>query len=550
MPCYTIGVDFGSLSGRAVLVDTADGREIASAQLDYPHAIMDSHLPCGKKLPQDWALQHPQDYLDVLDHTLPLLTAEVDPQEIIGIGLDCTASTVLPVDADGTPLCFDAAFADNPHTYVKMWKHHGAQEQANRMTQLARVRKEEWLPYYGSIVNAEWYFPKLLETLEDAPEVYHAMAHYVEAVDWLVWQMTGTHTRSYGCLGYKSFYKDGAFPEKDFFRALKPAFENVAAEKVSGPIVALGACAGRLTEEAAKRYGLQAGIPVAAGNIDAQVCLPAAGVDGAGKLLAIIGTSTCHIVLGEKALPVPGMSGVVMDGVLPGLAAYEAGQSCVGDSFHWFERTCVSSAIRSEAAEKGISVQALLTEKAARLKPGQSGLIALDWWNGNRSVLADTDLTGVILGMTLQTAPEDIYRALIESTAYGARIILENYRDSGVPITAFYASGGVSQKNALAMQIYADVLKMPVHIADAAQGPALGSAIYAAVAAGIYADAAEGARRMGAKVARTYQPIPENAAVYEKLYQEYIQLHDYFGRGINPVMKTLKALKKGGNNYE
>ena len=550
MPQYTIGIDFGSLSGRAVLADVADGREIASAQLDYPHAIMDRRLPCGKELPQDWALQHPQDYLDVLDHVLPLLTAKVGPQDIIGIGLDCTASTVLPVDADGTPLCFDQAFAENPHAYVKMWKHHGAQEQANRMTQLAKSRREEWLPYYGSIVNAEWYFPKLLETLEDAPDVYHAMAHYVEAVDWLVWQLTGTHTRSYGCLGYKSFYKDGQFPEKAFFAALNPAFENVIAEKVSGPIAALGACAGKLTDEAAKRYGLKAGIPVAAGNIDAHVCLPAAGVDGAGKLLAIIGTSTCHIVLGEKALPVPGMSGVVMDGVLPGLAAYEAGQSCVGDSFHWFERTCVSSAIQNEAAEKRISVQALLTEKAAKLKPGQSGLVALDWWNGNRSVLADTDLTGVILGMTLQTAPEDIYRALIESTAYGARVIMDNYHESGVPVESFYASGGVSQKNELAMQIYADVLKMPVHIADAAQGPALGSAIYAAVAAGVYGDAAEGARRMGAKVARTYQPIPENAAVYEKLYQEYKQLHDYFGRGINPVMKTLKAIKKGGNTHE
>ncbi len=550
MPQYTIGIDFGSLSGRAVLVDVADGREMASAQLDYPHTIMDRQLPCGKTLPQDWALQHPQDYLDVLDHTLPLLTAGVDPEDIIGIGLDCTASTVLPVYTDGTPLCFDEKFAGNPHAYVKMWKHHGAQEQASRMTRLAQERKEEWLPYYGSIVNAEWYFPKLLETLEKAPEVYHAMAHYVEAVDWLVWQLTGTHTRSYGCLGYKSFYKDGKFPEKDFFRQLNPDFENAVAEKVSGPIVALGACAGTLTEKAARRYGLKAGIPVAAGNIDAHVCLPAAGVDGAGKLLAIIGTSTCHIVLGEKALLVPGMSGVVMDGVLPGLAAYEAGQSCVGDSFHWFERTCVSSAVEKEAVQKGISVQALLTEKAAQLKPGQSGLVALDWWNGNRSVLADTDLTGMLLGMTLQTTPEDIYRALIESTAYGARIILENYRDSGVPVEACYASGGVSQKNALAMQIYADVLQMPVHIADAAQGPALGNAVYAAVAAGVYGDAAEGARRMGAKVAKTYQPIAENAAVYEKLYQEYKQLHDTFGRGINPVMKKLKALRKGGHNHE
>lgn len=550
MPRYTIGVDFGSLSGRSVLVDTADGREIASAQLDYPHAIMDGQLPDGRELPADWALQHPQDYLDVLDETLPKLTALVDPADIVGIGIDCTASTVMPVYEDGTPLCFTDAFRSHPHAYVKMWKHHGAQEQANRMTEMARLRNEEWLPYYGSIVNAEWYFPKLLEVLEKAPEVYDAMAHYVEAVDWLTWQLTGRYTRSYGCLGYKSFYKDGRFPAKEYFRALNPAFENVVDEKVSGPIVQLGACAGTLREETACRYGLRAGIPVAAGNIDAHVCLPAAGIDGSGKLLAIIGTSTCHIVLGDRALPVPGMSGVVMDGVLPGLAAYEAGQSCVGDSFHWFERTCVSGAFRNEAAERGLPVQALLTKKAALLKPGQSGLIALDWWNGNRSILADTDLTGMLIGMTLQTTPQDIYRALIESTAYGARVILDNYRENGVAVEAFYASGGVSQKNELAMQIYADVLQMPVRIVNAAQGPALGSAIYAAVAAGIWPDAAEGARKMGAKVARIYEPIEENCVVYEKLYQEYRQLHDYFGKNINPVMKKLKALRKGGNNDE
>ena len=550
MPSYTIGIDFGSLSGRAVMVDTADGREVASAQMNYPHAILDRQLPSGHWLPDDWALQHPQDYLDVLDDVLPKLAAQVDPAQIVGIGLDCTASTVLPVDENGTPLCFQPRFADCPHAWVMMWKHHGAQAQATRMTETARRRGEAWLPYYGDIVNAEWYFPKLLQVLEEAPEVYHAMAHYAEAADWLVWQLTGRQTRSYGCLGYKAFYKDGVFPEKAFFRELNPAFENVVEEKVSGPVIPLGTAAGFLTEEAARRYGLPAGIPVAAANIDAHACLPGAGIDGPGRMLAIIGTSTCHIVLGEESLPVPGMSGVVTDGVLPGLAAYEAGQSCVGDGFHWFETTCVPAEITQEARERGITVQALLTEKAEKLKPGQSGLLALDWWNGNRSILADSALSGLMLGMTLQTTPQEIYRALIEATAYGARVILDNYREHGVPVKAFYASGGISQKNAMAMQIYADVLNMPVHIVDAAQGPALGSAIYAAAAAGLYADAAEGARRMGAKVARTFTPIAENTLVYEVLYQEYKRLHDWFGRGYNPVMKHLKALRKGGCNHE
>jgi len=542
MPRYTIGIDYGSLSGRAVLVDAANGREIASAELPYPHQIMDRALPSGENLGADWALQHPQDYLDVLDATLPKLAAAVDPADIVGIGIDCTCSTVLPVFADGTPLCMTDAFAHQPHAYIKMWKHHGGQPQAQRMTELAVQRHEPWLKRYGGRVNAEWFFPKLLETLEEAPEVYHAMAHYVEVADWLVWQLCGRQTRSAACLGYKTFYT-GVFPDRSFFRELNPAFENVVAEKVGGPVIPLGSRAGGLSAQAAARFGLRPGIAVAAGNIDAHVCVPAAGICEPGRLLAIVGTSTCHIVMGERAVPVPGMSGAVKDGVLPGYIGYEAGQSSVGDQFHWFEANCVPPRLYEEAAAQGETVQGLLTRRAARLKPGQSGLMALDWWNGNRSVLADADLTGLLLGMTLQTTPEEIYRALLESTAYGARVILENYRDSGVPIEQFYASGGVARKNALAMQIYADVLQMPVHVPDAAQGPALGSAIFAAVAAGVHPSPAAAARAMGAACKTVYEPISEHVAVYEALYQEYKQLHDFFGRGGNDVMKRLKALR-------
>lgn len=549
MPSYVIGIDFGSLSGRAVLVDASDGREIASAAYAYPHAVMDRELPSGVPLPPDWALQHPQDYLDVLDHTLPQLAQAVDPAQIVGIGLDCTSSTVFPVDAEGTPLCLTPRFRDTPHAWVMMWKHHAAQEQARRMTACAERLHAPWLPLYGGKVNAEWYFPKLLQTLEKAPEVYASAAHYVEMADWLVWQLTGRQTRSAGCLGYKAFYT-GQFPDKAFFRALNPAFENVIAEKVSGPIVHLGERAGSLSEEAAKRYGLTPGISVAAGNIDAHVCAPAAGIDGPGKLLAIMGTSTCHILMGNETKPVSGMSGVVQGGILPGFAGYEAGQSCVGDSFHWFERICASAEVKEEAARRGLSVQALLTEKAARLQPGQSGLLALDWWNGNRSILADADLTGLMLGLTLQTTPEEMYRALIESTAYGARIILESYRNANIQVDEWYASGGVSQKNPLAMQIYADVLNLPVRVVSAAQGPALGSAIFAAVAADIYPDAATAARAMGGKVSVVYHPIPGHAAVYEKLYQEYKALHDFFGRGGNNVMKRLKSIRKAVSSNE
>lgn len=543
MAQYTIGIDFGSLSARGVLVDIADGHIASAAQMVYPHGVMEHQLPNGFKLPPDWALQHPQDYLDALTHILSKLVSNISAEEVIGLGIDFTSSTVLPTDDCGTPLCFKESFQQNPYAYVMMWKHHGAIAQAQRMTQTALERNESWLQRYGGIINAEWLFPKLLQILEEASDVYHSMAHFVEAGEWLTWQLTGQLTRSACCVGYKAFYT-GQYPDKAYFAAVHPAFENVVSEKLSGPILPTGSCAGVLTPAAADRYGLKAGIPVAVSSIDAHACLPGMGIDCPGKLLAIIGTSTCHIVMSEKALPVPGMSGVVDGGVLPGYAAYEAGQSCSGDLFHWFEHMLVNYELQMEAQELQVPVQTLLTEKASRLLPGESGLLALDWWNGNRSTLADADLTGMILGMTLQTRPEEIYRALIEATAFGARVILEAYRSSGVPINAFYAGGGVAQKNRLAMQIYADVLGMPVHIAGADQTPALGSAIYAAASAGVYPDAASAVRAMSGKPGSVCMPIDDNIPVYERLYQEYKRLHDYFGRGENNVLKRLKALRK------
>lgn len=542
MAKYAIGIDYGTLSGRAVLADVSDGRVVATAEKVYPHAVMDRALPDGTPLPPDWALQHPQDYMDVLDEVLSRLAKAVDPADIVCIGIDCTSASPLPVDENGTPLCFLPEYASRPHAWCMLWKHHGAQEQARRMTDVARQRNEPWLGRYGGIVNSEWMLPKLLQVLEEAPDIYEAMAHYIEAMDWIIWRLTGRQSRSAACLGYKALYCDG-FPSKEYFASLNPRFADAAEAKLRGDILPLGACAGYLTDAMAQKYGLPAGIPVAVGNIDAHVCLPAAGIDGPGKLLAIVGTSSCHIVAGDGVCEVPGMSGVVQDGVLPGCTAFEAGQSCVGDSFAWFEKNCVPEAVAAAAREEGVSVQKYLTDLAAALRPGESGLIALDWFNGNRSVLADADLTGMILGMTLQTRPEEIYRALLESTAYGARTIVDAYRRSGVRIDTFLAGGGIPQKNPLMMQIYADVLNMDVHVSAEAQGAALGSAIYAAVAAEIYPDVAEGARQMGSDCCAVYHPIPENAAVYEKLFVEYTRLHDYFGRGENAVMKRLKALR-------
>jgi len=551
MAKYTIGVDFGSLSGRAVLVEVESGRELISSIYKYPHAVMDKCLPDGTKLGVDWALQDPQDYIDVLSNTIPELIHQtgISPNDIIGIGTDFTACTVLPVKADGTPLCFLPEFKANPHAYVKLWKHHAAQDKANRLNEIAAARGEKWLARYGGKISSEWAIPKLWQILDESPEIYAAMDSFVEAADWIIWQLTGVQTRNSCTAGYKAMWnKKEGYPPKNFFKALDSRLENVIADKMSCPVTPLGQKAGGISPLAAKLTGLNEGTAVAIGNVDAHVTVPAVKINGVGKILAIMGTSTCHVLLGEEEKMVPGMCGVVEDGILPGFFGYEAGQSCVGDHFEWFVNNCLPATYLAEARDKTIDIHQLLTEKAEKLTAGESGLLALDWWNGNRSVLVDVDLTGMMLGMTLQTKPEEMYRALIEATAFGTRKIIETFRDNGVPIHEFYASGGISQKNALAMHIYADVINLPVKIAGSTQGPALGSAIFGAVAAGAaaggYDSVFDATKHMGKLRSDVYLPNPKNAAIYDRLYKEYDILHEYFGRGENDVMKRLKTIKK------
>ena len=548
---YTIGVDFGTLSGRAVLVDVTTGNELGSSVFEYPHGVMDEKLPDGTKLGVDWALQQPQDYLDVFSHTIPdvLKKTGISPEDVIGIGIDFTACTILPVKADGTPLCFLKEFQSNPNAYVKLWKHHAAQDKANQLNEIAEKRGEDWLPRYGGKISSEWVVPKVWQILDEAPDVYAATDFIIEAADWVIWQLTGVQTRNSCTAGYKAiWHKKKGYPSKDFYRALDPRLENFVEEKLGCPITPLGQKAGEITEVASKLTGLKAGTAVAVGNVDAHVCVPAVKIDGPDKMLAIMGTSTCHMLLSEVEKEVPGMCGVVEDGILPGYFGYEAGQSCVGDHFAWFMENCLPSEYYSAAKAENKDVYQYVEEKAKALRPGQSGLLALDWWNGNRSCLVDVDLTGMMVGLTLATKPEEIYRALVEATAYGTRKIIETFRESGVPVEEFYASGGIAQKSPMVMQIYADIINMPIKIAGSTQGPALGSAIFGAVAAGKekggYDSVFDAAKVMGKLKDVIYQPIPENVAVYDQLYAEYSILHDYFGRGGNDVMKRLKKIKK------
>lgn len=551
MPKYTIGVDFGTLSGRALLVNVETGEELGDATLEYPHGVMDETLPDGTKLAPDWALQHPSDYLEVFAATIPavLQKSGVSSEDVIGVGIDFTACTMLPVKADGTPLCLIDRYKSDPNAYIKLWKHHAAQDKANKLNQIAEEMNQDWLARYGGKISSEWMFPKIWQVLDEAPYIYEEADYFLEAADWVIWQLTGVQTKNSCTAGYKAmWHKQKGYPDKAFFKALDPRLENVVEDKLNCPVTPLGSKAGEITENASKLTGLKPGTAVAVANVDAHVTVPAVKIDGPGKMLAIMGTSTCHILLSDEEHTVPGMCGVVEDGVCPGFYGYEAGQSCVGDHFAWFVENCVSAEYYEAAKAEGLSIHQYLTKKAEQLKVGQSGLVALDWWNGNRSVLVDVDLTGMILGMTLQTKPEEIYRALIEATAYGTRKIIETFRANGVAVNEFYASGGISLKNPMAMQIYADIIQIPIKIGGTTQGPALGSAIFGAVAAGTekggYDDVFKAGSVMGKLRDTIYTPIPENAQVYDSLYTEYSKLHDYFGRGENDVMKRLKEIKK------
>jgi L-ribulokinase len=540
-----VGVDYGTLSGRALVVRVRDGAELGTAVHEYPHAVMDETLAAtGEALPPDWALQDPADYIDVLRHAVPaaVAAAGIDPAQVIGIGTDFTACTVLPVRRDGTPLCQLPGLRERPHAYVKLWKHHAAQPHADRINALAAERGEPWLARYGGKISSEWQFAKGLQFLEEDPDTYHQAERWIEAADWIVWQLCGAETRNACTAGYKGIYQDGHYPDKDFLAALNPGFADFAASRLAHPVSALGSRAGALTPQAARWTGLPAGIAVAVGNVDAHVTPPAADAIAPGQLTAIMGTSTCHVLSAPALAEVPGMCGAVDGGIVAGLWGYEAGQSGVGDIFAWFAENAVPAAYVEQAQRRGVPLLRLLSEDAARQPAGGHGLVALDWLSGNRSVLVDHYLSGLIVGLTLATRPPDIYRALVEATAFGTRVIIDALTASGIGCTEYVAAGGLT-KDEFVMQVYADVLRRPLGVITSEQGPALGSAIHAAVAAGAYPDVPAAAAAMGGRRDAVYTPDPASAGVYDELYAEYVALHDQFGRGGAAAMHRLRALR-------
>lgn len=550
-----LGIDFGTLSARALLADADTGAELATAVSSYRHAAIENRLPGStKRLPPETALQHPQDYLDAMTRAVrqAMRLAKARPEEVLGIGTDFTSCTVLPTRANGTPLCVEPRWRNNPHAWVKLWKHHSAQPEADHINAVGSRRKEPFLRSYGGRYSSEWFFAKVLETVRHAPAVYTAADRFIEAGDWIVWQLCGQERRCVSAAGFKAMWvhpsknrsaSDWTYPSQEFFATLHPALRDVVGEKLQTDLAPLGSNAGGLTPAMAKRLGLTAGTPVAVGNIDAHVAVPACGVTTSGKLVMILGTSTCHLLLGDERREVEGMCGVVRDGVVNGCWGYEAGQAGVGDLFAWYMAHGVPAGVHAEAKRAGITVYELLERKAAILRPGESGLLALDWWNGCRSVLMDSNLSGMLLGATLATRPHEIYRALIEATAFGTRQIIEAFVNKGVPIDELHACGGLAQRNHLLLQIYADVTGRPIRVAASEQTCALGAAMHGALAAGLHPDMHVAAKRMVRSSTQTYRPNAKHKRIYDQLYAEYSRLHDFFGRSADGPMKTLRRLR-------
>jgi L-ribulokinase len=529
-------VDFGTESGRALLLDARTGEELGASVVHYPSAVIDRELPeTGERLPADWALQDPQDWVTVLETGVPevLRSAGVDGASVAGIGVDVTSCTVLPVNADGTPLCRLERFRGHRHAWPKLWKHHAAQPVADRLTEVALERGEEFLKRYGGRISSEWYFPKLIEIWREDREVYDAAAAFLEATDWIVWHLTGRECRQSCTAGYKAMWSaEEGLPSKDYFEAAYPGFSEPAA-KLGTTFVPLGSRAGTLRPEVASRLRLGEGVAVAVGNVDSFVSVPGAGVQEPGTFVMVIGTSICDMVVGTREVRLPGITGVVKDGILPGLFGYEAGQVAVGDMLAWFVRLLGGDAHAFERLERG----------AAGLAPGETGLVALDWFNGNRSILADADLTGAILGLTLQSTPEQIYRALLESIAFGNRAIMDNFTAHGIELTEIVACGGIAERSPLTMQLIADISGRTVRVPASAEIPARGSALFGAVAAGVFDTIGDAIAATRPGTARSYEPDPRASDVYDRVYAVHRGLYETLGRSQVELLHGLKRIR-------
>jgi L-ribulokinase len=532
----SIGVDFGTESGRVLVLDARSGEELGVSVVPYPSTVIDRELPStGERLPGDWALQDPDDWVKVLQDGIPAAVADagIAADEVVGLGIDFTSCTVLPVTQDGTPLCTLPEFRERRHAWPKLWKHHAAQPVADRLNEVAIERGEPFLERYGGRISSEWYFPKLIEVWSEDREIYDACAAFIEATDWIVWHLTGREVRQSATAGYKAMWSPAeGLPPTAYFEAAYPGFAQPA-EKLGTEFVALGTKAGTLTVERAERLALTEDVAVAVGNVDAWVSVPGAGVTSPATFVTVIGTSTCSMIVSPDEVRLPGITGVVRDGILPGLYGYEAGQAAVGDMLAWFVRTL----------DGDRDTFARLESEAAAFAPGETGLVALDWFNGNRSILADADLTGAIFGLTLHTSPGEIYRALLEAIAFGNRRIIDNFTEHGLELSEIVAVGGIAERSPLTMQLIADTSGLAVHVPTWREIPARGAALFGAVAAGVYDDIDAAIAATRPSRSRTYTPNAEAKAVYDRVYAIYRTLYESLGVSDVSLLHGLKRIR-------
>ncbi len=537
---YAIGVDFGTESGRAALVDLSTGDVLATSAVRYPSVVIDETLPStGERLPADWALQDPDDWVTVIEKAVPdvVKQAGIDAEEVVGFGIDFTSCTVLPVTSDGVPLCTLEQWRERRHAWPKLWKHHAAQPVADRLNEVALERGDAFLDRYGGRISSEWYFPKLIEVWLEDREIYDECDGFIEAADWIVWWLTGVECRQTATAGFKAMWSgEEGLPPTEFFEAAYPGFDKPG-EKLGDTFVPLGTKAGTLRPALAKKLKLPESVAVAVGNVDAWVSVPAVGVDGPGTYVVVIGTSICDMIVHPEETRLPGVTGVVKDGILPGLYGYEAGQAAVGDMLAWFVDEIVMDS--NSFGE--------LEEAAAKIAPGETGLLALDWWNGNRTILADADLTGAIFGLTLQTTREQIYRALLESIAFGSRRIMDNFEEHGLVLSEVVACGGIAERSPLMMQLLADTSGRQVHVPDVKEIPARGSALFGAVAAGEYDDIAAAIEATRPTDVRTYEPDLEAKKIYDRVYEIYRTLYELLGRSEVRLLHDLKRIRTDRN---
>ena len=545
---YVLGFDFGTLSCRISVIDLRSGRQVFEDSRDYPHGVITGALPDGgSPLENGWALQDPQDYLTVMTQLTHRALERISAEQVAAIGTDFTNCTVVALDSRGVPLCQDPRFRGQPHAWVKLWKHHAAQPYAQRIESVLRGSNTAWFPMYGRNVSSEWLFPKLLQVYEEAPEVFEAALVFLEAADYIPFRLTGRLTRNSATLGVNAFYEESrGYPDRELLERFSPGFSRVL-DKLSGTVLSVGSRAGTLTAEAARQLGLPQDVVVAVGHGDSEIAAAGLGLTDSGSMLMVMGTSTCYQMMHTEGVAFDGVCAIVRDGMIPGLYAYESGQPAVGDAFSWFAEHMLPEAYKTEAARQGLSVLAYMDNLCRELAAGESGLVSLDWFNGNRSVLMDYGLRGVIAGLTLQTRPEHIYRSLIEATAFGARRILAGYTQAGIEIRRLYASGGLARKSPVTMQIYADILGRDIHVTSVPNASTLGAGVCAAVALehGVGTDRAfrQVCGRMVHYDTRVYRPDPQAAAVYDALYEVFLELHDYMGK-TSAICEKLNRIQK------